>query len=70
MEAAIRRTAARRRCVAADCGDGSYRIQATVTAPLPLLVRMHPGATKPFSVAAEAALKQRCPMVLIKSTRV
>jgi hypothetical protein len=34
MEAAIRRTAARRRCVAADCGDGSDRIQATVMAPL------------------------------------
>src|SRR3984893_3202895 len=33
--------------------------------PSPLLVRMHPGATKPFSVADEAALKQRRPNLLV-----
>jgi hypothetical protein len=33
--------------------------------PSPLLVRMHPGATKPFSVADEAALKQRRPTLLV-----
>jgi hypothetical protein len=35
---------------------------------LPLLVRMHPGATKPFSVADEASLKQRRPTLPVYQT--
>src|ERR1700736_4618431 len=37
-------------------------------APSPLLVRMHPGATKPFSVPDEAALKQRRPTLVVDQT--
>jgi hypothetical protein len=37
-------------------------------APSPLIVRMHPGATKPFSVADEAALKQRRPTLPVDQT--
>ena len=37
--------------------------------PSPLLVRMHPGATKPFSLADEAALKQRGTTLLADQQR-
>src|SRR6202163_3696693 len=41
--------------------EGPPKTRRREPAPSPLLVRMHPGATKPFSVPDEAALKQRRP---------
>jgi hypothetical protein len=41
-----------------------WRSQKEKALSLPLLIRMHRGATKPFSVADEAVLKQRHPTLL------